>query len=260
MIVKEDLALTIEEAVKGFNVEKSPRTRWRKPLVGCADAADPLFEGAKLRIGPTYDLPATLLPNARTVIAYFVPFTEAAAVPDKSGETSFSSDAWAYAYIETNDLLARIGQLLGDSLKNAGYEGVALPPTHHFDTERLVSDWSHKHAGFIAGLGTWGLHQMLITSSGCCGRFGSVVTDAFIEPTPRPKEESCLYRARGTCGACVRRCRAEALTYEAFDRHRCYGECLRNESYHADKGWADVCGKCAIFVPCSFKSPAAGKS
>ena len=48
------------------------------------------------------------------------------------------------------------------------------------------------------------------------------------------------------------------LTKAAFDRHRCYGECLRNEEFHKDKGWADVCGQCAIFVPCSFRAPGQG--
>jgi epoxyqueuosine reductase QueG len=260
MIAKDDLAQTIEQAIREFASEHSPRTDWRKPLAGYAAAKDPLFEEARQRIGSTYELPTTLLPDACTVIAYFIPFSEAAAVQEKPGELSFSSDAWAYAYIETNDLLVQIGLSVADLLKKSGYDGIALPPTHHFDTERLVSDWSHKHAGFIAGLGTWGLHRMVITESGCCGRFGSVVTNAFFEPTPRPTQERCLYLDRGGCGACVRRCQTGALTHEAFDRHRCYAECLRNESHHADKGWADVCGQCAIFVPCSFRSPAAGKS
>lgn len=260
MTDKEAITLTIEKTIAGFICEQSPKTEWRKPLVGYAAAEDELFAEVRRRVGPTYELPTTLLKGARAVIAYFVPFTEAVAFPGKPGEGSLSSDAWAYAYIETNILLERIGQAVAGHLKTMGYEGTALPPTHHFDTERLVSDWSHKHAGFIAGLGTWGLHQMLITGAGCCGRFGSVVTSAFFEPSSRPAEELCLYRDRETCGVCVRRCKTGALTFDRFDRHRCYAECLRNESHHADKGWADVCGKCAIFVPCSFQSPAAGKS
>ena len=258
MIAKKVIASAIDSAVEQFIIETSPRTRWRQALVGYASAMDTLFIEARNRIGPTYELPETLLKNAKTVIAYFLPFTEAVAVQGEAGQVSFSSDAWAYAYIETNELLVNIGQSVAGVLAGAGFGAVALPPTHHFDTEKLVSDWSHKHAGFIAGLGTWGLHHMLITESGCCGRFGSVVTDAPLEPSARPIADYCLYRAKGTCGICVSRCVTQALTRETFDRHSCYGECLRNEKHHSDKGWADVCGQCAIFAPCSFRKPVAG--
>jgi hypothetical protein len=48
-------------------------------------------------------------------------------------------------------------------LEKSDFRSVILPPTHNFDEKKLISDWSHKHIGFIAGLGKFGLHQMLIT-------------------------------------------------------------------------------------------------
>lgn len=38
--------------------------------------------------------------------------------------------------------------------------------TGNFSREELVSCWSHKHAAYIAGLGIFGRHHMLITESG----------------------------------------------------------------------------------------------
>ncbi|MGC9347755.1 MAG: hypothetical protein ACP5JG_06425 [Anaerolineae bacterium] len=121
-----------------------------------------------------------------------------------------------------------------------------------------MSDWSHRHVAYIAGLGTFGRHHMLITEDGCCGRLNSLVTDAVVAPTPRPKTEACLYKAGGSCRACATRCPVEVLGETSFDRRACYSVCLENAARHADLGLADVCGKCACAVPCSFTNPNSG--
>ena len=73
---------------------------------------------------------------------------------------------------------------------------------------------------------------MLITDKGCCGRLGSVVTDAIITPTPRQDRERCLFRHDGSCRKCEARCPAEALTGHPFDRHACYDRLLENVRRH----------------------------
>ena len=55
--------------------------------------------------------------------------------------------------------------------------------------KNLISDWSHRHVAVIAGLGKFGLNNMLITDNGCCGRVGSFITDLKIEPTKRKMEK-----------------------------------------------------------------------
>jgi hypothetical protein len=117
------------------------------------------------------------------VIAYFLPFDPA--IPRSNHRGTFSSEAWAVAYIETNRLIAGINERINGLLEHAGFRGTRLPATHNFDEEQLMSDWSHKHVAYIAGIGSFGHHHMLITDKGCCGRLGSVVTDAAIVPTPR---------------------------------------------------------------------------
>ena len=118
-----------------------------------------------------------------------------------------------------------------------------------------MSDWSHRHAAYAAGLGTFGLHNLLITEAGCCGRLGSVITDLALEPTPRPTGEYCLRKAGFECQACADHCTFDALKIDRYDRFACYHQCLVNAEAFQDVGLADVCGKCCAHVPCSVRNP-----
>ena len=106
----------------------------------------------------------------------------------------------------------------------------------------------------IAGLGSFGLHQMVITDAGCTGRFGSLVLDADLPAAPAAPRERCLYFRDGSCLECVQRCPVGALDADQpLDKQRCYRRLLEVADQYADLGLADVCGKCAI-GPCSFAS------
>ena len=245
----------IEDAVRCFEADVDIRTSWRTPLVAYASAHDPIFRELKTVISPSHLTPRELLPGAETVIVYFVPFAERIARSNRPG--AGASHSWAVAYVETNRLLEAINQRVARALELVGYGATVLPPTHNFDEQRLISDWSHKHVAYVAGLGTFGLHHMLITEQGCCGRLGSLVTNARITSTPRKSTEACLAKTDGSCKVCVERCPAGALSTEEFDRRACYGVCLDNAARFEDVGLADVCGKCVSMVPCSFIDPVA---
>ncbi|MDB4444178.1 hypothetical protein N9174_02440 [bacterium] len=101
----------------------------------------------------------------------------------------------------------------------------------------------------------FGTHHLLITEKGCCGRLGSLITNAFIEASGRPDTEYCLRKYNKTCGVCVRKCVTGALKADTFDRHECYRILLENAEIHQSEGLADVCGKCISVVPCSFHNP-----
>ncbi len=47
-----------------------------------------------------------------------------------------------------------------------------------FIVKTMACAWSHKSAAAIAGLGSFGLHRMLITDAGCAGRCGSLLGPA----------------------------------------------------------------------------------
>jgi epoxyqueuosine reductase QueG len=249
----------IEGIVSGF-VGAYPRrlntaTRWRTPILGIAAASDPLFARFKQVVRPSHSLPEDLLPGARTVIAWFVPFGVALGL--ENAEYGLCARSWAIAYVETNRLIDELSRHLAWALQEAGHRAALVPPTHNFDEASLMSDWSHRHAAYAAGVGTFGLHNLLITKRGCSGRVGSLITDLELAPTPRLAGEHCLHKAGHTCRACLDRCTFGALSLDGFDRVACYRQCLRNAEAHRDVGLVDVCGKCTAGVPCSNKSPGA---
>lgn len=249
--MKDWIETRLKDFVRRFEARPEIATRWKTPLVAYADASDPLFEVFKEVVSPTHCMPEDFIPEAKTVIAYFLPF-EAAIVHSNVGGR-LSSEAWGRAYIETNQLIGEINGDLSKALSEKGFQGTNMPATHNFDPTRLVSDWSHRHVAYAAGLGTFGLNNMLITEVGCAGRVGSIVTDLPLKPTPRLEIERCAYKSKGTCGACVSACVHNALFFDRFDRHRCYEMCLENERHLKHLGLADVCGKCVAGMPCAFK-------
>lgn len=221
----------IERFVREFQNQKAVCTRWRVPLVGFAAAADALFPALQQAVRPSHAMPRDLLPSARSVVAYFLPFAKDVTLSNRKGD--HASAQWASAYVDTNRLIVALNASLADFLAQNGFRTVVLPPTHNFLPAELVSDWSHKHVAYIAGLGKFGRHHLLITEKGCCGRFGSIVTEALLPPSERPEGEFCLYRS-GTapCSQCVQKCAAGALTEDGFDRRRCYDMLLENAGVH----------------------------
>jgi epoxyqueuosine reductase len=227
---------------------------WREPLVGVADASDPLFLQVKAVVDRDHAMPSDLLPGARSVIVYFLPFQRFLG-QENARHKFFAARSWATAYVVTNRLIATINTHLQERMAETGYRLCTTPATHNFDEKKLISLWSHKHLAYIAGLGTFGHHHLLITAAGCCGRLGSVVTECIVEATPRPDTECCLAKVGKRCHACVDKCQYGALRRTHFDRHACYAHLLRNNDHYSDLPTVDVCGKCACEVPCSHGIP-----
>ena len=251
--MKEEIEAFVRNYVTSHKANGGSRSIWRQPLVAFADAHDPMFRQLKEIVDPNHLTPCDLLEDAKTVISYFVPFTKKTVQSNTGGKRA--STLWAKSYIETNELIINLNVALSEKLEKNGYKAATTLPTHNFDEKKLVSLWSQKHVAYIAGLGKFGIHHMIITEKGCCGRLGSVITDARIKPTQRVKNELCLYKKDGACGVCVRKCALNALTFDGLNKRTCYYECLRNaETYHS-LGLADVCGKCVTEIPCSFSIP-----
>jgi epoxyqueuosine reductase QueG len=236
-------------------------TRWKKPVMGFASLEDPLFSKLKDWVRPTHALPQDLLSTGKTVIVYFLPF-ENVVQKENAREGFYPSRSWAVSYVETNRLIYDLNNHLKHFLEEAGYQTVCTPATHNDDPSVLLSDWSHRHIAYIAGLGRLGLNNLLITEKGCCGRLGSFVTEAFFPATPRPDQEFCLSKAGYECSVCFNQCIYGALSPDRFDRQVCNRHLLKNDAHFADlgaktKATIDVCGKCAVGLPCSVSNPVA---
>ena len=240
----------IIEYVKSYPTRKNVKNIWKEPIVGFADANGPYISALKEIVTPAHLLPGDFMENPNIVISYYVPFTEELAALNMNVEGNLAAQEWSDAYNLTNTMIQDINQYVADSLNEMGYRAVS-PTGVIFDKERILSNWSQRHIAYAAGLGTFGINNMLISEKGCCGRYGSVVADLPVEPDQILKEERCLYKKNGGCKKCVKNCFSGALTTEGFDRKKCYEICMINDV----RTGADVCGKCDIDIPCAFKAP-----
>jgi epoxyqueuosine reductase len=227
-------------------------TRYRAPLVAFAAASDPRFADLRTIVDPRHMLPHDLLPGAASVVSFFLPFSPD--VPESNARSRAPvSREWALAYSETNELAARITRDLTRELATLGVRAACTPPTGHFDRKALLSLWSHKSVAVIAGLGSLGVHHMVITNAGCAGRLGSLVVDADLPVSAAPPVERCTFLREGGCLECVARCPVGALVERlGIDRRLCWDRCRAAAREAASLG-AHVCGKCAT-GPCATLS------
>jgi epoxyqueuosine reductase QueG len=223
------------------------RNFFRKPLVGFASVADPLFLRLPEIIGKHHIQPKDILPSARTAMAFFIPFAPSIVIANRGAVVA---QEWAEAYLKTNALINSICEKAIIFLSGKGIEAKSVPATHTYDPETLLASWSHRSVAFIAGLGRFGFNRMLITAKGCAGRYGSLVFATEVTPDQRNDEEFCIGLKTGGCHYCLNACPVEALKPDGFDLAKCNGRLLENSKYFIELGLCDVCGKCVV-GPCA---------
>lgn len=246
-MIKEIIARTLDKALE--ENRHNNQTQFRTPLIGYTQADNPLFEKLKTAVSPKHLLPEDLLPEAKTVAAFFLPFTEELVKENRQSDRVAKS--WAIAYIEANRLIDRCCNDIAEALAPHGIKTAWQKPTHNFDPEELCAYWSHKHVAYICGLGNFGFHHMLITPLGCAGRFGSFVLDYALAASPKQEGFSCEYFRQGACLVCTKKCPSGALTPKGLDNEKCYSFLLKTDSRFQDLDLCDACGKCAVWGPCS---------
>ena len=230
---------------------------WQTPLLATAPI-DSRFDQLPLIAADDHLHPRDLLPTAKSVIVFYIPFKKELVKENRKGDRPCRN--WGVAYVQTNDLIGRLSRALGDWLTEKGFKSGLTPATHNFDEAKLMARWSHKHLAHLVNLGRFGVHHMMITPVGCTGRLGSLVSE--VEPGEHPliqSEEACLLKAGKECGQCIKACPVEALSVDGFDRKRCWDRLKENRrdlDYLSDLPESThVCGKCAALIRCSFKNP-----
>lgn len=232
---------------------------WREPLVASA-TIDERFEILPRIASPKHDLPHDLLPTGRTVLIFFVPFQPE--IVESNIPSKHPSRRWAVGKTETNALIKKIGEAIESSLSESGFASYVTPPTYNYDQVNLMAQWSHKHLGYIAGLGRFGINAQLITPAGCAGRMGSLVTEADLGNHPLVHEaELCLEKRGLACSRCIKNCPVGAVSMSGIDRTQCNQRLqamkkrLSQQEDSYDRG--DVCAKCVAGMPCSLCAPTA---
>lgn len=227
---------------------------WDQPLIGVARASDPLWEKLKEPevVGPHHLTPDEWLPGAKSIISYFLPFTEH--VRSSNRLKGLPSKEWLYGRYEGEMFNNALRRIIIDVVEAAGGRAMAPALDNRFAVANHISNWSERHAAFIAGLGTFSLNDSLITNLGTAGRFGSVITDLEFEPKIRPYKEVEEYCTK--CYECIDRCPPRAITVNGKDAESCSK--FLNKILKLNKP-RYACGKCQTAVPCEYKNPTTKK-
>ena len=175
--VPKEIALS--ETVVGMRIFETPIF-----AIGAAD--DEYFRVLKEPsvIGQHFLSPQEWLPQSKTVISFFLPFTDTVKKGNRR-DMSWPSEEWLHGRIEGQVFVIKLCQYLSSELINAGYKSIVpvlderfWAKTENHDNSNLAftSNWSERHVAFVCGLGTFGLSKGLITKKGIVGRFGSIIT------------------------------------------------------------------------------------
>ncbi|MBT8506842.1 4Fe-4S ferredoxin [Methanomicrobiaceae archaeon CYW5] len=148
--------------------------------------------------------PQSIFPEARSVIVIGLPV-------DLPVLETAPSIYYHELYTTVNTLLDQYTYRLASYLNGEGYPSVFVPRDGYGSIDVLLENpvafFSHRHAAYMAGLGTFGVNNMLLTPEyGPRVRFGSVLTTAELPEDPVMEEELCT-----RCMECVLRCPAGAL-------------------------------------------------
>lgn len=282
MMEKNDIIRLIEDAVVNspFNnfraMGNSEEPMWDSPIVGFARGDDPYFQHYKDTIGEFYWLPRDVFrlgtgeeaeDGQLTVISIGFPQT-ANTKKDQKNAADMPSERWLYTRGEWESLIFRISSDIADRLKAQGIQAVSLDSIREFSRQTspefgMASNWSHRHTAFIAGLGTFGLSDGLITEKGKAMRFTTIIVKGNVEPTVRPYQDHhayCKFYTENRCGACITRCPVKAITRDGHDKDKCseYLEKIKHEigpDFVRNSKYISGCGLCQSKVPCQDSIP-----
>jgi epoxyqueuosine reductase QueG len=234
-----------------------------EPLIGYASAGDTFFTEAKSPevIGGHFMAPEDWLPEAKTVIAVFLPFTEQVRLANRQ-DLSWPAEEWLHARIEGQAFQNKICRFVEELLKKEGFAALAPMIDSRFsnanpftkdkaDQKYYTSNWSERHAAYVAGLGTFGLSKGLISRKGVAGRYLSIITSAYFDSSERPYKG--VYDYCSNCGVCARNCPVGAISLANGKTHQPCSTFL--DSTKAKHAPYYGCGKCQVKVPCEDKAP-----
>ena len=234
------------------------------PVFGISSAGDSIFRKFKEKdvIGDNFMLPDEWLPGAKSIVSFFLPFTERVRSSNR-GTPEETSPEWLHARIEgqafldqyTEKIKAYFGGRGIDACVPAtdsrfGVRSRILPPWDR-KTVHIASNWSERHVAYASGLGTFCLTRGLISEKGVAGRYGSIIITEEVEPDTRPYEG--VYDYCIMCGACIKRCPAGAISLKHGKNQLKCKLWMDRTGRKYDPRYG--CGKCQTGVPCEDRIP-----
>ncbi|BCS54169.1 (Fe-S)-binding protein [Geobacter sp. SVR] len=246
-----------------------------EPLVNFASGDDPLFEDFKQIIGPWHRTPREAFEAAYgegswrggTVISWVMPWSKGLRDSNRICKERPSLE-WTQAYFLSSKMLQKqVRTSLLAELAEYGHRGVAPADADWFSIvdspSGKSSTWSERHAGYVAGLGTFGLNDAFISEKGMAVVLNSVVIDAVLPSDSRAAashQANCLFYATGGCGACIARCPVNAISRSTgHDKNICmmFGYGPESNQLAAERGVQGPagCALCQVGVPCESRNP-----
>ena len=211
------------------------------PLIGFASSdrwEDPPFRPWM----PSEFYPQNVMPGTRSVIVIGLPVI----LPILETTPSVQ---YHELYKTMNGLLDQYAYRISLFLENEGNSAVGITRDGYASLEvlreRPVAAFSHRHAAYLAGLGTFGVNNTLLTRRyGPRVRFASVLTNAELEPDPVINGTLCIH-----CMRCVAHCPVQAIEAGDYPEHLIdKGRCTEHNISLSRRG-ISPCGNCIKVCP-----------
>ena len=253
-----------------------------EPVIGFADANDPLFQDYKEVVGRLHLTPREALEaglkergilykggESLFVVSWVLPISRSTRLSLRR-ESRVPSLRWNHTRFQGQDFINELSRHLIKLLEERGCHSVAPEIETYFASAQtprgMISNWSQRHIAYAAGLGTFSLSDGFITLKGMAMRCGSIVTDLRLPVTPRTYKDhlsNCLFYRNGSCGRCMKRCPAGAITEKGHDKNKCREYVfngtkkllLETSRFEGFIGYYPACGLCQTKVPCESMIP-----
>lgn len=192
--------------------------------------------------------PEDLLPSAESLISIAIKISRSPVLNLPKTRREYRT-----IYDTANAKLNSLAVEVASFLEEQDYEAVPIPASNPYDKEKLAGDISHKHTAVAAGLGKFGLNNLVLTREyGPYVRFVTVLTNAPLKPDKPLDEDPCL---GDKCMRCIKACPAQALQKPKhnptegwrINKKRCY-----NYIHTVLDG--EVCGLCIKACPAGSRT------
>jgi epoxyqueuosine reductase len=247
------------------------------PLVGFIRGEDPLLSDFKRIIGPHHFTPAAIMAwqakrngvaapadSDLSVVSFILPITGTTR-GENAAMSEWPSERWAQTRLLGeifSQIMVReiISYLMGMGILAVSPDVTPLFRKQRYPIVGWASPWSHRHIAYAAGLGTFGMHDFLITQKGAAHRCGSFIVNLKLQPNrarPENIHAGCLQHNGTKCLKCATKCPVGAIGEKGHDKEACYQRVSKtlaycNKNYHI---FIYGCGLCSVGVPCESAVP-----
>jgi epoxyqueuosine reductase QueG len=221
------------------------------PLVGVAPAERWDQEPFTPWVPPDFR-PRNVFPEARSVVVIGLPV-------DLPVLETTPSIFYHELYNTVNRLLDEDAYRIATLLNGMGYPSIFTPRDGYGNLEVLrespLAFFSHRHAAYLAGLGTFGVNNMLLTPRyGPRVRFTSILTAAPLPPDDILEGDLCI-----RCMRCARSCPAGALDEGKYPQHITRKDRCTEYNLGLAKRYVQPCGVCIKVCPVGADREAFGR-